>query len=81
MGGNRAQRGARVGGDMEFDLVRRLGVPVVEVPGMKRKVCFVEDVEVGMIREGLDHEDRIEAAWWLFAEATRHRHRGKSVAS
>lgn len=64
---------------MEFDLVRRLGVKVVELDGLVEDVCYVDDVQtidrdgtrtlgVALIRSGLPCQARRDVADWLLSE-------------
>lgn len=55
----------------DVELIERMGTTVVEVVGLSRTVCYVEDVDVAMIRAGLDDEALDRAAAWLLAEITR----------
>lgn len=61
------ERGER----MEFDIVRQLGVTVIEVEGLPRLVSYVDDVGVVLVRAGLDHAMREHCARWLLSEVTR----------
>lgn len=56
---------------MEFDLVRRIGVLVVEVPGLDVDVAYVSRHHVAMVNADLTHIAREHAADWVLAEATR----------
>lgn len=56
---------------MEFDLVRRIGIKVVEVDGLDVCVAYVPERHVALVRTGLEAIARTQAADWLLAEATR----------
>lgn len=53
---------------MEFDLVRRFVLAVVEVPGLRAPGCYVEDQDVVMVRAGMSAEERAECADWMLSE-------------
>lgn len=50
-------------------LLETVGVTVVEVPGLRDSVCYVEDQRVGLIRKNLPTPLRAAALEWLFQEA------------
>ena len=56
---------------MQFDLVKRLGVTVLEVPGLDVDVAYVARHNVALIRCGLDPCARQKAADWVLEEATQ----------
>lgn len=56
---------------MEFDLARRLGVTVVEVPDLDVSVAYVPRHHVALVKAGLDAHERSIAADWVLEEATR----------
>jgi hypothetical protein len=58
------------GGDVpvEFEMVRRMGLTVVEVPGLRSRVCYVEDQDVALVRAGMDQASREVCAEWLLTE-------------
>ena len=51
-----------------FDLVRRFGVRVVEVPDLDDDVIFVHDHDLALVRAELDEEGRRWVSDWLLAE-------------
>ena len=51
---------------VDDNLLKVLGVTVVEVPDLDVELCYVEDRRVVLIREGLRHQDRRRALNWLF---------------
>lgn len=55
---------------MEFDLVRRMGVRIIEDPELDVDICYVEDRHLAIVRGGLDLTTRQQAADWLLAEST-----------
>lgn len=64
----------RIGGeavDVEFDLLRRLGITVVEVPGLRNRAAYVEDQMVALVRAGQSHAQREGCADWLLSEVSR----------
>lgn len=56
---------------MEFDLARRMGITVVEVPGLDVDIAYVARHHVALVKEGLPSHARCKAADWVIAEATR----------
>lgn len=56
-----------------FALCRRFGTTVVEVPCLRRRAVYVGDVDVALIRSGLDRSASSKAARWVMAEALRRR--------
>lgn len=56
---------------MEFDLIRRLGVTVVEVPGLRNRAAYVEDQRVALVRSGQTHRALVGCADWLLSEISR----------
>lgn len=55
----------------EFELVRRFGIEVYDVPGLRDEVVYVPEVPVAFIRAGLCRPDRREVAEWVLCEALR----------
>lgn len=54
---------------MRFELCRRFGVRVHEVPGLDEEAIFVPEGMVAFIRADLDPGRRRELAEWLLSEA------------
>lgn len=56
-----------------FDLVRRFGVRIVEVPGLAEDTIYVHDRDLALVRAELGPEGRTAAAQWLLSEALAER--------
>jgi hypothetical protein len=56
---------------MEFDLSRRMGVTVVEVPELDVDIAYVAKHHVALVCAGIPQAAREKAADWLLAEAMR----------
>lgn len=55
---------------MQFDLVRRLGITVVEVPELDVDVAYVPRHHVALVCMGLPPIAREKAADWILTAAT-----------
>jgi len=53
----------------EVTFLEALGMTVVEVPGLSVEVCYVEDVNVGLVRAGLTPQARRQVYDWLLSAA------------
>ena len=56
---------------MEFDLVKRLGVKIVEVDDLDVDVAYVPRHGVALLKAGLSDYELAKAADWILEEATR----------
>jgi hypothetical protein len=65
--GSERQSGAK-GRPVEFDMARRLGVTVVEVEGLPVDASYIVDLNLVVVRAGLDHATREWCADWLLPE-------------
>ena len=52
-----------------FDLVRRFGIRVVEVPDLPRAVIYLHWYDLALVNADLDPQTRAVAADWLLSEA------------
>jgi len=52
-----------------FDLVRRFGIRVVEVPDLPRVVIYLHRYDLALVNADLDPQTRAVAADWLLSEA------------
>lgn len=53
---------------MEFDLIRRMGVLVQDVPDLCVEASYIAEINLVVVRAGLDHSDRLYCAEYLQAE-------------
>ena len=58
---------------MQYDIVRELGIRVIEVPDLDRAAVYVHGAGIGLVRSGLDAHSEHRAAAWLFAQALEAR--------
>lgn len=56
---------------MEFELCRRFGIDVHEVPGLRLEMLYASDAACAFVRVGLGRRRRRELAGWLLTEALR----------
>jgi len=52
-----------------FDLVRRFGICIVEVPDLPRAVIYLHRYDLALVNADLDPQTRAVAANWLLSEA------------
>lgn len=57
--------------DDPFDLPRRFGLTIVEVPDLAHPAVYVHGYDIGLVRAGLSHPCQASAAGWLLEEALR----------
>lgn len=68
-GSARVPRVAQRVGVVEFELVRRFGVRILEDPELDVDVCYVGERRLAIVRAGLDDFTRAWCADWLLSEA------------
>lgn len=53
---------------MEFDLFRRMGVIVQDVPDLCTPASYIAEINLVVVRAGLSHEAREHCASYLLSE-------------
>jgi hypothetical protein len=56
------------GSGVEFDLLRRMGVVVQDVPGLCTPASYIAEINLVVVRSGMSHEAREHCAAWLLSE-------------
>ena len=52
-----------------FELLKRFGIRVVEVPDLPRVVIYLHRYDLALVKADLEPQTRVVAADWLLSEA------------